>query len=330
MTDAIVIAENVSKIYRRPFPRLRKLLGRKVDGVLALDKVNLEIQAGEIFGLVGLNGQGKTTLIKCLATLIEPNSGTIRIKGMNPKSDPTGIKRLVGLVSADERTFYARLTGRQNLNFFARLHNMPGGAAKRRIAELAEMLDFAEMLDRRFQELSSGNKQRLALMRALLSDPELILLDEPTRSLDPLAAEHLRKLVRENLNRRAGKTIFITSHNLEEVENLCQRIAILHRGQVRLCATMEELRRKYLLAERVSMDLGGLESLNGLGEIGEIPSLTWSERGEGRWEAQFERQPDDPQLDRFIERAKAAGAKIENCRVERPGLREIMELMNKQ
>ncbi|MCL5271211.1 MAG: ABC transporter ATP-binding protein [bacterium] len=345
-----VETRNLTKIFRTPLARLRRLARLRVREVTAVRGVSLAIARGEIFGLVGRNGQGKTTLIKAIATLIRPTSGEVRVFGADMERHGDEVRQRIGLVSSDERSFYFRLTGRQNLMYFARLYGMNGRAARARIEALAAVFDFAEMLDRRYQELSTGNKQRLALMRALLNDPPLLLLDEPTRSLDPMAAEDLRRLIRDNLNRVHGKTIFITSHNLAEVEDLCGRIGILHRGELRMCATMDELRRDYCNREQVTLRLRGLPAWNGLAELRgdlsrEIPTLQWrplaaagvapdpgtsaapdhGTPGAGaQWEVTFTRALDDDLLDRVIARVHAAGGRIDACLARRGGLLDIL------
>ena len=322
-----VEVEGLTKIFRVPLARLRRALGRKTaPDVRAVHAVNMRIERGEIYGLVGRNGQGKTTLIKCLATLVAPTEGTVRIFGTTAREDAQRIRGLIGLVTSDERSFYGRLTGRQNLTFFARLYGLRERLISLRIEELAEWFDFTGMVDRRFHELSAGNKQRLALMRALLIDPPLILLDEPTRSLDPLAAEELRRLVRERLNRKEGKTILITSHNLHEVEDLCDRVGFLHAGELKLSARMDELREQWLLREQVRLEVRGNVGADGFARIlGEMASLQVRPLEGGLQEIIFERARGDGELDQALRRLLAAGVEVANCQTSRDGLVEIMK-----
>ena len=298
--------------------------------VVALNRVNLTIERGEIFGLVGRNGQGKTTLIKSIASLLRPTRGSIAVHGRDTSQDGEAVRGLIGLVSADERTFYGRLTGWQNLMFFARLYGIAGVLARRRILELAEMLDFRPLLSRRFQELSSGNKQRMAFIRALLIDPPLILLDEPTRSLDPIAADELRRVIHQELNLRQGKTIFITSHNLAEVETLCTRVGFLNAGEIKLSATMEELRQLYCTIEQVILDVQGIPEMNGLAHLNPpLLSLKWKTESSGLANISFRRNTGDDALNRVIREIHACGGVILGCRTERNGLREIMNTFEK-
>src|SRR6185503_4399766 len=191
--------------------RLKKFLRRKFPRpVEAIRNASFDIREGEIFGLIGPNGAGKTTLTKIIATLIQPTSGTVTVKGHDSVSDDERVRLNVGLAGAEERSFYWRLTSEQNLLFFARLYGLSSAQAKRRIKELFELFEFDELARRRFAELSTGNKQRLSVARAMLANPPVLLLDEPTRSLDPIAAARMRTTIQslaQNKDRRV--TIFL-------------------------------------------------------------------------------------------------------------------------
>src|SRR6266850_2839493 len=164
--------------YPVPFLRLKKLLRRKFKPpVEALRDVSFNIRAGEIFGLIGPNGAGKTTLTKIIATLIQPTEGSATVNGHDTVRDDERVRRNVGLAGAEERSFYWRLTAEQNLLFFARLHGLSARSARDRISELLALLDLQDLARRRFAELSTGNKQRLSVARALLANPPVLLLD---------------------------------------------------------------------------------------------------------------------------------------------------------
>jgi len=332
MKRAAVETEKLTKIFRPSLKRWRRLFGRRGAGeVTALRDVDLTIHEGEIFGLVGRNGQGKTTLVKSIAALLLPTFGTIRVFGRDIGREDRAVKREIGLVTSDERSFYWRLSGRQNLLFFARLNGMDGAAAKGRIDELFAMFDLEELAHRPFHEYSNGNKQRLALARALLNDPSLLLLDEPTRSLDPIAAAELRREIRERIGSSGRKTVLITSHNLAEVEELCGRVAILSRGEIKACATLEELRARYPGREDVTLAIRGTvarEALDGLGK--RFPGLAWNRPFQGGTEIRFSRSPEDGTLHSVLETVISEGEEIISLDVKRQGLKEIMEEIDKE
>src|SRR5678815_2829500 len=188
---------NLSKTYPVPFRRLRAFFRRPVkEPVEALRDVSFEVETGEIFGLIGRNGAGKTTLTKIVATLVQPTTGSVSVRGNDSVEADEHVRRDIGLATAEERSFYWRLTGEQNLLFFARLHGLSDRFANKRIKDLFAQLELDEVARRRFGELSTGNKQRLAVARAMLASPPVLLLDEPTRSLDPLAAARMREMIR--------------------------------------------------------------------------------------------------------------------------------------
>ena len=229
--DAIVI-RGLTKVFHPIELRLRSLRPfRRHPPVIALDDVNLLLGHGEVLGLLGTNGAGKSTLLKILATLILPNAGRVSVHGWDVATDADRVRRLVGFASGDERSFYWRLTGRQNLEFFAAFQGLAPRVARGRIETLRERLGL-EALDRRFALYSTGMRHRLALARALLAEPAILLLDEPTRSLDPLATAAVHDLIRTTLLGERGCTLVVATHDLAEAEALCDRVAILHRGRL--------------------------------------------------------------------------------------------------
>ena len=227
----------------KAFPGRRSFFGRaEAAGMVAVDGVDLSLAEGEIFGLVGPNGAGKTTLIKLLTTLLRPTSGRASIGGLDVVKDEYQIRRTVGLVTSNERSFYWRLTGRQNLRFFASLYDLPAREAKVWIDELFDLLGLGEQADRRFDAYSTGMKQRLSFARGLLTKPRFLFMDEPTKGVDPSSRADIIHIIQERIIERWKPTILITSHNLSEIEVLCGRIALMQRGKFVAVGTLEELR----------------------------------------------------------------------------------------
>ena len=198
--------------------------------VKALDGVSFSVQAGEIFGVLGPNGSGKTTLMKILSTIILPASGEIRVGGFDIYTDADKIRGLIGLAAGSERSFYYRLTGEQNLRFFAAAQGMKPRTARERISDLLDCFGLGDAGDKMYMTYSTGMRRKLLITRALLHNPSIILLDEPTASLDPISAKNLRELIKE-LNRE-GKTIVLSTHYLQEAEELCQNVILLKQGCV--------------------------------------------------------------------------------------------------
>ena len=241
-------------------------------GVLALDRVSFAVGEGEVFGLLGPNGAGKTTLINILSTLIIPSAGVARIGGRDVRQDAAGARRLVGLVTSNDRSFYWRLTGRQNLRFFAELQRVPGREIKARTEELLAALDIEAYADRRFETYSTGVRQRYAFARALLHRPRVIFMDEPTKGLDPNAAALLLDVIKDRVVRRWRPTIIITSHNLREIEQLCGRVAIMDRGRVLCCGTIDALRQGVQAHATYRLVLSGVPDAC-VDAIGTIPGV---------------------------------------------------------
>lgn len=327
---AALSVNTLSKTYPIPFTRLRQFFRRKAAGpVEALKGVSLEIREGEIFGLIGRNGAGKTTLAKIIATLVQPTSGSVLVYGFDSVRDEEQVRARVGLASAEERSFYWRLTIEQNLLFFARLYGMSDRAARRRIDELIVLLGLEQYARRRFGQLSTGNKQRVIVARAMLSDPPVLLLDEPTRSLDPLAAAETRKIIRALAASRPAKTVLLTSHNLAEIEELCERVAVISRGRICALGTPRQLRLLHRASERVRLlvcdvararlesDLAGA----GLGAV----EVADDAAGAGVLCISFTREVEDFLLDRAVRAIQEGGGRIVSCDVERATLLDVLE-----
>jgi len=208
----------------------------------ALRGVSFSVQSGEVVALVGANGAGKSTLLRILTTLLLPTKGRAWVGGADVAREPARVLRQLGFHSGSDSSFYARLTARENLRLFAALNNIAHAEASARIAHLSELLHLDSVLERQVRTLSTGTVHRLGLARALLHRPSVVLLDEPTRSLDPLAAAEFRRFLRDEVVRGQGATVLFASHTLAEVEQLAARVALLHSGRLLACEPPESLR----------------------------------------------------------------------------------------
>ena len=221
-----------------------------------LHGISFTVKRGELFGLLGPNGAGKTTLLKLLCTLTTPDAGTITVDGIDAAKHPIAVKRRIGLCSSEERSFYFRLTARENLEFFGSLAGLSGELLRNRIKHVAEVVDLTDALETKFSGFSSGMRQRLTMARAMLSDAPILYLDEPTRAVDPVHAEQIRTLIREELVDRQGKTVILATNLLDEAWALCDRLAIMRRGTIAAIGPPKELDASYarLLKYQITVD----------------------------------------------------------------------------
>jgi ABC-2 type transport system ATP-binding protein len=203
-------------------------------------------------GLLGPNGAGKTTLLKMIATLLYPASGRILVQGIDVVADPYRARHHMGLVTCDERSFYWRLSGRQNLMFFATLDGIPKKRAAHRVADLLEMLGLTAAADRSFFSYSSGMRQKMSIGRGLLSNPDIVLYDEPTRSLDPLSTAKIHEWLIENRRRHPATAHLIATNQLREAELLCDRVFIISGGGVIADGTIADIRSRFLAEQPVA------------------------------------------------------------------------------
>jgi ABC-2 type transport system ATP-binding protein len=237
--------ERLTKDFVPPlsFQTLLRLNFKRQSPTRALENISFSLRESEILSILGPNGAGKTTLLKIISTLILPDKGTVTVKGYRVGKDDEKIKSLIGLVSSQERSFYWRLSGKQNLEFFASMYGLDKKAAKARIQELLCFFQI-DYQDKRFDSYSTGMKQKFTLIRALLNNPQLLLFDEPTKSLDYKTASDFRNFIKQKLVNRQRKTVIFTTHHMDEAMDFAERFLILHKGRLFALGTLGELRTK--------------------------------------------------------------------------------------
>ena len=280
-------------------------LGRTFDGKAAVEDLNLKVEKGEVFGLLGPNGAGKTTTIRMLACLIKQTSGTAFVNGLeiNTSSDSQKIRGIVGVLP-ESPGLYESLSANRNLDFFAQLYGVPKDKREKRIEELLKMLDLWDRRDEPVATYSKGMKQKIAIARAFVHDPQVVFLDEPTAGLDPQASLTVREFL--VALKKEGRTVFINSHHLDEVERLCDRIAVMNRTALAI-GSPKDLARRYwgrtTVVELASVDDAFVDIVRGLDFASNVRV------DDGRILVDL----DDPEIRNpvIVERLTRAGAKIE-------------------
>jgi ABC-type multidrug transport system ATPase subunit len=210
--------------------------------VPALRGISFEVKPGEVLALVGANGAGKSTLLRILTTLLIPTRGRAQVCGFDVTREPAKVRLRIGYHTGGDACFYSRLSAKENLMLFAVLNNISEDEASKRIAEITGPFGLGELLDRQVRTLSTGNVHRLGLARAMLHRPSILILDEPTRSLDPLAAAEFRRFLLRDIVGAHGTTMIFASHTLAEVEQLAGRVAVLDNGRMLACDTLAGLK----------------------------------------------------------------------------------------
>ncbi len=237
MSDLAVECSDLVRMYRS-----RSLAGRTRE-TTALDGLSLQIERGTVFGLLGPNGAGKTTTVRILATLLVPTSGHARVFGHDVVTETRAVRDVIGLAIGGDRGFYGRISGRQNLHYFAALSGLSRRDARRRSDEVLELVHLSDRADEPVQGYSRGMRQRLHLARALITEPQVLFLDEPTLGIDPVMAQEFRRLVPELA--RQGMTVLVTTHYMLEADEICDRIAIINHGKLVAEGTPTEIKHGF-------------------------------------------------------------------------------------
>ncbi|MGQ4872108.1 MAG: ATP-binding cassette domain-containing protein [Candidatus Thorarchaeota archaeon] len=277
MHDMAIEIQNLSKRFistkRRAivFPVERKVVD-------ALKSVNLGVPRGRIYGLLGPNGAGKTTLIKILATLVIPTSGTATIMGHDVLRDSSAVRAVIGVCQGNERSIYWKLSARENLVFFGRLYRLTKTEAKERADELLGQMGLLDKADEKAENLSHGMRMKIVFARALLHDPPVLLLDEPTQGLDPTFATDLRRHVQRELR---DKTILLTTHYMHEADMLCDRIALINDGEIKSVGTPHELKEQVRDYDSIHIITRGVPDVTRIRALEEVLSATVTEQDGG-------------------------------------------------
>jgi ABC-2 type transport system ATP-binding protein len=309
-------------------PKKRSLwpFGKKQSKALftAVDGVDLRIQRGEIFGLLGPNGAGKSTTIRMLCTLLEPTSGTARVNGFDVVAQANDVRRSLGTVLAGERSIYWKLTGRENLEYFAALYHIPQAIAKKRVDELIDRMELKDRANELVEKYSTGMRQRVAIAKALLARPPILLLDEPTLGLDPQAARNLRELIAQL--KQEGHTILLTTHYMEEADQLSDRIGIIDTGKVIALDTPEGLKRRIDQKEVIRLEVTGWQEYIGerLRSLSEVSNLVARKQGEADlWEVNLQSNNSRVLLPKVVENISQNGTRLVNMNIVKPSLEDV-------
>jgi ABC-type Na+ transport system, ATPase component len=228
----MIVAESLTKVFR----------DKKRGEIRAADEVSFRAEPGKIYGLLGANGAGKTTMLRMLATLLEPTSGAATVAGYDVVREPERVRANVGFLAAST-ALYGRLTAREMIEYFGRLNGLSGAELRGRVGRLAEELEMHEFLDRRCEKLSTGMKQKTSIARTLVHDPAVMIFDEPTLGLDVMTARAIVRFVRECRDR--AKTVIYSTHIMSEVDKLCDVVGVVHRGRLLAEGTPAELRARF-------------------------------------------------------------------------------------
>ncbi|HPH98085.1 MAG TPA: ATP-binding cassette domain-containing protein [Anaerolineaceae bacterium] len=335
MSDWAVVTENLVKKFPQRAQAAEKTeakkksfwpFGKKEPRPMftAVDGVNLQIKRGEIFGLLGPNGAGKSTTIRMLCTLLEPTSGRAAVNGFDVVKQANEVRRSLGTVLAGERSIYWKLSGRENLTYFAALNHIPPAVAKKRVDDLIERMELKERADELVEKYSTGMRQRIAISRALLARPPILLLDEPTLGLDPQAARNLRELIVDL--QKEGHTILLTTHYMEEADQLSDRIGIIDTGKIIALDTPEGLKQRIDQAEVIRLEVSGWDDKIGaqLRSVAGVDTLTPRKlEQDSQWEISLQTANSRAILPVVVEKVNHNGTRLLNMNIVRPTLEDV-------
>jgi ABC-2 type transport system ATP-binding protein len=266
-----------TKALTRVFQPKKKKEGKSVT---ALDRVDLRIEKGELFGLLGPNGAGKTTLLKILSTLLLPTSGKAYVAGFDLEKDFVEVRRRINMVSGGEISGYGLLTVRENLWMFSQFYGIKSKDAKERIDSLLDKFGLSDKRDEKVRTLSTGQRQKMNVVRGFVTDPDILFLDEPTLGLDVNASRVIRDHIVDWVDNGKDKTVLLTTHYMAEADQLCNRIAIIDEGKILACNTPENLKKMVRMNKTLTLDVTLLADKSVLGAVKGVDKFTYVDDAE--------------------------------------------------
>jgi ABC-2 type transport system ATP-binding protein len=289
--------------------------------LVALDHVNLQVEEGELFGLLGPNGAGKTTLIKILATLLLPSSGTVKVLGHDVEKEAQSIRPRINMVSGGETSGYGLLTVRENLWMFSQFYGIPSEEAKKTIDGMLELFGISDKANSKVRTISTGQRQKMNVIRGFVTDPDLIFLDEPTLGLDVNASMNIRNYIRKWVKDDGGKTVLLTTHYMQEAEQLCDRLAIIDHGRILACDT--PIRLKKMVAKESTFTIT-TSPCACVGEISAMPGVKgFNAKGDGSKEEVRFVLEDEAVISDIISFITGKGAKVISLDKTEPTLEDV-------
>ena len=291
--------------------------------VTALDGVSLQIKEGELFGLLGPNGAGKTTLLKILCTLLLPTSGQAYVAGHDVAKDVFPIRQRINMVSGGETSGYGLLTARENVWMFSQFYGVPSKVAKERIDELMHVFGLWDKRDAKVRMLSTGQRQKMNMVRGFVTDPDILFLDEPTLGLDVNAARTIRDYVMNWVSEKASKTVLLTTHYMAEADEMCDRIAIIDNGRILACDTPENLKRMIRHDTTFRLEVDTLRETSAFSGLRGVKNFSHKDDlAKGRTNLTFILEDEGPVAD-ILSTITTQGAKVHSLQKSEPTLEDV-------
>lgn len=293
------------------------------DTIKALDSVDLTIEKGELFGLLGPNGAGKTTLLKILSTLLLPTSGKAYVAGFDVENDLHAVRSRINMVSGGEISGYGLLTVRENLWMFSQFYGIKSKVAKAKIDELLIRFGMEDKRDAKVRTLSTGQRQKMNVIRGFVTNPEILFLDEPTLGLDVNASRQVRDFILEWVSKDEGRTVVLTTHYMAEADELCDRIAIIDDGKILACDTPTNLKRLVKTNTTLSLDVTMMKDVGGLSSIRGASNFTSSHTVDNNMTNLRFVLEDESAVSDIVSEILAKGSKIVSLQKKEPTLEDV-------
>jgi len=304
----------------RVFEPKKKKEGKSVT---ALNNVDLRIESGELFGLLGPNGAGKTTLLKILSTLLLPTAGKAYVAGFDVEKDFTEVRKRINMVSGGEISGYGLLTVKENLWMFTQFYGMKNSVAKQRIDEMLAQFGLADKKDEKVRTLSTGQRQKMNVIRGFVTDPEIIFLDEPTLGLDVNASRVIRDFIVDWVQAKENRTVLLTTHYMMEADQLCDRIAIIDDGRILACDIPENLKKLVKMNRTLKLDVTSLQDTTKFSSLPGVEQFTFQDDAERNQTSLKFILTDESAVTEIISEVQRKGARILSLQKTEPTLEDV-------